>query len=138
MPKPTNFDFSFYKRNKPKDLVDDPKVKINMDFLYVHYKDYPKQNLNSKDAKVMRTRMNDIRQMTVGLKKTRDSINLAIRNCKSPQHDKFKVILHDYLELLRKAERDRQNWIKIERGVGNTANLQEMIVGAGLDDVIRI
>jgi hypothetical protein len=32
--------------------------------------------------------------------------------------------LKQYLVLLRKAEMDRQNWIKIERGVGNTANLQ--------------
>lgn len=138
MAKPTNFDFAFYKKNKPKDLVDDPKVKTNMDFLHVHYIDYPRQSLNSKDAKVMRTRVNDIRQMTVGLKKTRDSINLAYKNCKSPKHDAFKAILYEYLELLRKAERDRQNWIKLERGVGNTKNLEEMIIGPSLDDVIRI
>jgi hypothetical protein len=138
MAKPTDFKFDFYKKNKPKDLVDDPKLKLNMDFLHVHYIDYPKQNLNSKDAKVMRTRVNDIRQMTIGLKKTRDSINLAIKNCKSPKHDAFKVMLDEYLELLREAERKRQNWIKLERGVGNTKNLDEMIIGPGLDDVIRI
>jgi hypothetical protein len=28
---------------------------------------------------------------------------------------------------------DRQNWIKIEPGVGNTANLEEMIFGPSLD-----
>ena len=138
MAKPTNFDFAFYKKNKPKDLVDDPKVKTNMDFLHAHYIDYPKLSQSSKDAKVMRTRVNDIRQMTVGLKKTRDSINLAYKNCKSPKHDAFKAILYEYLELLRKAERDRQAWIKRESAAGNTANLQEMIIGPGLDDVVRI
>ena len=138
MAKPTNFDYAFYKKNKPKDLVDDAKTQVNMTFLHVHYIHYPTLSLNSKVDKVMYDRVNDIRQMTTGLKKTRDSIKLAIKNCKSPQHDKFKATLDDYLELLRKAERDRQNWIKIERGVGNTKHLQELIIGPDLDDVVRI
>jgi len=138
MASPKNFDYAFYKSNKPKDLVDDPKTQVNMTFLHVHYIHYPKLDLNFKVDKVMYDRVNDIRQMTTGLKKTRDSVNTAIKNCKSPKHDKFKVILHEYLELLRKAERDRQNWIKIERGVGNTKHLPELIIGPDLDDVVRI
>ena len=86
----------------------------------------------------MRTRVNDIRQMTVGIKKTRDSINLAYKNAKSPKHDAFKAILYEYLELLRKADRDRQAWIKREAAAGNTANLEEMIYGPDLDEVVRI
>jgi hypothetical protein len=138
MPKPTNFDYAFYKKNKPKDLKDDPKVKINMDYLHVHYIHYPTLSLNSKDNKVMRDRVNDIRQMTTGLTKTRESIMLAIKNCKPGKHDAFNIILHEYLELLRKAEHDRQNWIKMERGVGNLANLNEILIEPGLDDIIRI
>ena len=86
----------------------------------------------------MRDRVNMIRQMTVGEKKTTEAVKAAIKNCKSPKHDDFKAILDEYLELLRKAERDRQNWIKIERGVGNTDNLKEMILNPGLDDPVRV
>jgi len=138
MAKPTNFDYAFYKKNKPKDLVDDPKTQVNMTFLHDHYIDYPKLDKHSKVDKVMYNRVNDIRQMTIGLKKTRDSINLAYKNAKSPKHDAFKAILYEYLELLRKAERDRQTWIKNEKAAGNTKHLDEFIFGPDLDDVIRI
>ena len=43
-----------------------------------------------------------------------------------------------YLELLRKAERDRQKWIKDEIRLGNTTNVNSMLVAQSLDDVIRI
>ena len=118
MPKPKNFEYAFFKKYVPKDLVVDPKMATYMGFLHEHYIHYPKLNLNSKDPKVMRDRVNMIRQMTVGEKKTTEAVKAAIKNCKSPKHDDFKAILDEYLELLRKAERDRQNWIKIERGVG--------------------
>src|SRR5258708_14086204 len=80
MAKPTNFDYAFYKKNKPKDLVDDPKTQVNMTFLHNHYIDYPKLDKHSKVDKVMYNRVNAIRQMTICLKKTRDSINLAYKN----------------------------------------------------------
>ena len=138
MATPKNFDPKFWKANVPKDLVVDPKTQVNMLFLHNHYIHYPKMSLNSKDAKVMRDRVNDIRQLTTGINKTAASVKLAIKNCKSPKHDKFKAMLDVYLELLREAERKRQNWIKIEGGLGNTANLEEMLLNDGLDDVIRI
>jgi hypothetical protein len=138
MAKPKNFEYAFFKKNAPKDLAVDPKMATYMGFLHEHYIHYPKLNPNSKDAKVMRDRVNMIRQMTVGLKKTTEAVKGASKNCKGPKHDPFKAILDDYLELLRTAERDRQNWIKIERGVGNTANLNEMVINPGLDDPVRV
>ncbi|MCC7358759.1 MAG: hypothetical protein IT317_04750 [Anaerolineales bacterium] len=138
MAAPKNFDPKFWKANVPKDLVVDPRTQVNMLFLHNHYIHYPTLNINSKVDKVMYDRVNDIRQLTTGIKKTSASIKLALKNCKSPKHDKFKAMLDAYLELLREAERKRQNWIKIERGVGNTKHLQELVIGPGLDDVIRI
>jgi hypothetical protein len=136
MPKPKDLNPAFYKKNAPKGLVIDPKTAVYLEFIYVHYIHYPKLNVNSKDDKIMRERVNQIRQMTTGIKKASVAINAAIKTCKDVKvRDEF---LMTYLELLRKAERDRQNWIKIERGAGNTAILQELIMAQSLDDVIRI
>ena len=138
MAPPKDFDYAKFKKLRPSGFKEDPKLQVNMTFLHNHYIHYPKLSQASKDNKVMYDRVNMIRQMTAGLKKTRDSINATIKLCKPKTHDKFKVILVQYLELLRKAERDRQQWIKEERQLGNTKHLDEMIVGPGLDDVVRI
>jgi hypothetical protein len=53
-------------------------------------------------------------------------------------HDKFKAVLLEYLELMRKAERDRQKWMKDEIAQGNTDNVKNLLQNPGLDDVIRI
>ena len=88
----------------------------------------------------MEERVNMIRQMVPGLKKTRDNLNAMFKTLKAgnKDHEKFKVILLQYLELLRKAERDRQKWIKDEIKLGNANNVQVLLAAQGLDDVIRI
>jgi hypothetical protein len=136
MAKPKDLNPAFFKKNAPKGLQIDPKTAVYLEFIYVHYTHYPKLSANSKDPKVMRDRVNQIRQMTVGLKKASVAMNAAIKTCKDTKvRDEF---LMPYLELLRTAERDRQNWIKIERGVGNTDNLQEMLMAQSLHTLVRI
>ena len=106
-----------------------------MMFLHNHYVQYPKYDINSKDAKVMRDRVNMIRQMVAGIKESKVAIQNTIKNCGDAD---TKVALKHYLELLKIAELDRQNWIKIERGVGSSENLQEMIIGPGLEKKIDV
>ena len=136
--KPTNFDPAWWKTNKTKSLTEDSKLQVNMLFLHNHYIHYPKLSINSKDDKVMYDRVNMIRQMTTGIKKTRDSVKATIKKCTPLIHADDKVALQQYLVLLKKAEDDRQNWIKIERGVGNTKHLQELVIGPGLNGRIAI
>lgn len=137
---PSDFNYDKFKKLVPKGVVVDPKLKTNMTFLHVHYIQYPKLSKTSKVAKVMYDRVNMIRQMVPGLKKTRDNINAMFHGLQAgnKEHDKFKLVLLQYLELLRKAERDRQQWIKNERAAGNTANVTTMLDAQSLDDVIRI
>lgn len=140
MAPPKDFDYAKFKKLVPKDVVVDAKLKVNMTFLHVHYIGYPKLSKSSKVAKVMFDRVNMVRQMVPGLKKTRDNINAMFNSlvAGNKDHEKFKVVLLGYLELLRKAERDRQKWIKDEIKLGNTTNVQTMLVAQSLDDVIRI
>ncbi len=135
-----DFDYAKFKKLKPKDVPEITSMKTNMTFLHNHYIHYPKLSKSSKVAKVMRDRVNMLRQMVPGLKKTRDNINAMFKTLKSGDktHDKFKLVLMQYLELLRKAERDRQKWIKDEIRLGNTTNVNSMLVAQSLDDVIRI
>jgi len=137
---PKDFKYDSFKKLVPSKVPIDPKLKVNMTFLHDHYTDYPKQNKASKDTKVMFTRVNDIRQMVPGLKKTRDNLNAMFKTLKpgDKSHEKFKLVLLQYLELLRKAERDRQQWIKAERAAGNDENIKTNLEAQGLDDVIRI
>lgn len=81
----------------------------------------------------MRERVNMIRQMVAGLKEGKIALENTIKTCSDSD---TKIALKHYFELMKKAEMDRQNWIKIERGVGNTENLQEMIINPGLDKQI--
>ena len=140
MAPPSNFDYDKFKKLVPKGVAIDAKLKTNMTFLHVHYIQYPKLSKTSKVTKVMYDRVNMIRQMVPGLKKTRDNINAMFHALQSgnKDHDKFKLVLLQYLELLRKAERDRQKWIKDEVGYGNTKNVDTMLKAQSLDDVIRI
>ncbi len=140
MAAPKDFDYAKFKKLKPKDVVEDAKLKVNMTFLHVHYIRYPKISKSSKVADVMVERVNMIRQMVPGLKKTRDNINAMFKVLKADNkdHEKFKLVLLQYLELLRKAERDRQKWIKDEIKLGNTNNVQVLLEAQSLDDVIRI
>ena len=140
MAPPKDFDYAKFKKLVPKSVVIDPKLKTNMTFLHVHYINYPKLNKTSKVAKVMDDRVNMIRQMVPGLKKTRDNLNDLFKGLTAgnKEHDKFKLVLLQYLELLRKAERDRQQWIKDERAAGNTDNVKTMLEAQSLDDVIRV
>jgi hypothetical protein len=137
---PSNFDYEKFKKLVPKSVVIDPKLKTNMTFLHVHYKQYPKLKKDSTVTKVMYDRVNMIRQMVPGLKKTRDNLNAMFHQLQpgNKEHDKFKLVLLQYLELLRKAERDRQQWIKDEKARGNTNNVATMLEAQSLDDVIRI
>ena len=140
MAPPKDFVYDNFKKLVPKGVVIDPKLKTNMTFLHVHYIAYPKTNKASKVAKDMDNRVNMIRQMVPGLKKTRDNINAMYKTLKAGDktHDKFKIVLVQYLELMRKAERDRQKWIKDEIKLGNTNNVKVMLEAQSLDDVIRI
>ncbi len=137
---PKDFKYDSFKKLVPKGVVIDPKLNTNMTFLHVHYIQYPKLSKTSKVAKVMYDRVNMIRQMVPGLKKTRDNINAMFKTLTTgdKEHDKFKLVLMQYLELLRKAERDRQTWIKAEKAAGNTENVKTMLEAQSLDDVIRI
>jgi hypothetical protein len=128
--KPKDFNPAWWNTNKPKGIKEDPKLVSRLGFLHAHYSEYPKFDINSKDNKVMRDRVNMIRQMFAGLKESKLAIENTIKNTSDAD---TKVALKHYLELLKTAEMDRQNWIKIERGVGNTANLEEMILGPGLN-----
>ncbi len=138
--KPSNLDPAWWDKHKTKGFVEDPKFKSRLLFLYNHYIQYPKYDINSKDSKVMRDRVNMIRQMVAGLKETKVAIDNMLKIKTGPSAPDAPTVeaLKQYLVLMRKAEMDRQNWIKIERGVGNTANLQEMIIGPSLDGEIKI
>jgi hypothetical protein len=140
MAPPKDFDYAKFKKVKPKSVVEDPKLRVNMTFLHNHYIHYPKLSKSSKVDKVMYDRVNMLRQMVAGLKKTRESINNMFKGLSATDkdHQKFKLVLMQYIELLRKAERDRQKWIKDEVKLGNTKHVQELLVGPGLDDVVRI
>ena len=137
---PKDFKYDSFKKLVPKSVKIDPKLKTNMTFLHVHYIAYPKLSKTSKVAKIMDDRVNMIRQMVPGLKKTRDNLNAMFTTLKpsDKEHDKFKLVLMQYLELLRKAERDRQKWIKDEIAAGNDNNVKVMLQAQELDDVIRI
>jgi hypothetical protein len=140
MAPPKDFDFDKFKKLVPKSVAIPSNMKTNMTFLNVHYIHYPKLSKSSKVQKVMDERVNQIRQMVPGLKKTRDNINTMFDALKpnNKEHDKFKLVLMQYLELLRKAERDRQQWIKDERDLGNGENVKTNLEAQGADDVIRI
>ena len=137
---PKDFKYDSFKKLVPSKVPIDPKLKVNMTFLNEQYVGYPKTNKTSKDNKVMFSRVNYIRQMVPGLKKTRDNLNAMFATLKpgDKTHEKFKLVLLQYLELLRKAERDRQKWIKDERAAGNDENIKTNLEQQGLDDVIRI
>ena len=133
---PKNFEYAWWQSHKPsKGVTEDPKFKSRMEFLRVHHIAYPKYDHNSKDVKIMYDRVNMLRQMVAGLKETKVAIDNMLKTCTD---DPTKVALVGYLELMRAAERDRQNWIKIERGLGNQANLKTLLEDPGLDDLIRI
>ncbi len=140
MAPPKDFDYAKFKKLVPKSVPIDAKLQTNMTFLHVHYIQYPKLSKSSKVAKVMYDRINMIRQMVPGLKKTRDNLNAMFKSLKgdNKDHEKFKLVLLQYLELMRKAERDRQQWIKDERKLGNTVNIKSMLEDQGADDVVRI
>jgi hypothetical protein len=138
MAPPTNFDYEKYKKYRPLGFTDHPKLKVNMNFLHENYTQYVGRSKTSTDNGVMRHRVNDLRQMTTGIKQTAVSIKANIAKCKPKTHDKFKIVLMQYLELLRRAERNRQKWLKAELKAGNLANLEEIIYGQELEDVIRI
>jgi hypothetical protein len=140
MAPPKDFDYDKFKKLVPKTVPIPTSLKVNMTFLHNHYKHYPKLSKSSKVTKVMHDRVNMIRQMVPGLKKTRDNLNTMFDSLQNgnKDHDKFKLVLMQYLELLRKAERDRQQWIKDERGLGNDTNIKSMLEAQSLDDVIRI
>ena len=135
-----DFNYDSFKKLVPKTITINPSMKTNMTFLHVHYIAYPKLSKTSKVTKVMYDRVNMIRQMVPGLKKTRDGINELFKQIKTTdkEHVKFQAVLMAYLELLRKAERDRQKWIKDEVGYGNDTNVTTMLKQQDLDDVIRI
>lgn len=85
-------------------------------FLHInHYTHYPKLDINSKDTKVMYDRVNMIRQMVAGIKESKTAIENTIKKCSDAN---TKIALKHDFELLKIAEMDRQNWIKIERGCG--------------------
>jgi hypothetical protein len=132
--KPTNLDPAWWTSHKNKDQKEDSKLVSRLLFAHNHHIHYPKLDVNSKDDKVMRERVNMIRQLTAGLKEGKVAVENTIKLTKDAD---TKVALKHYLELMKLAEMDRQNWIKIERGVGNTANLQEMVIGPGLDKQIQ-
>jgi hypothetical protein len=140
MAPPKDFSYDKFKKLKPKSVTEPGNLKTNMTFLHNHYIHYPKLSKSSKVDKVMRDRVNMIRQMVPGLKKTRDNLNAMIDGLTAgdKDHEKFKVVLLQYLELLRKAERDRQKWIKDEIAAGNTVHVKSMLQDQSLDDVIRI
>ena len=131
---PTNLDPAWWTSHKNKDQKEDSKLVSRLLFAHNHYIHYPKLDINSKDPKVMRERVNMIRQLVAGLKEGKEAIQNTIKLTKDAY---TKIALNHYLELMKKAEMDRQNWIKIERGVGNTANLEEMVIGPGLDKQIQ-
>jgi hypothetical protein len=135
-----DFDYAKFKKLKPKDVVEDPKLKVNMTFLHNHYIHYPKLSKKSKVDKVMYDRVNMLRQMVPGLKKTRVSIMAMFRGLQPDNkvHAKYKLVLMQYLELMRKAERDRQKWIKDEIKLGNTKHVDELLTGPGLHKLIPI
>jgi hypothetical protein len=131
--KPTNLDPAWWTSHKNKDQKEDPKLVSRLTFAHNHHVHYPKLDINSKDTKVMYDRMNMIRQLTAGLKEGKIAVENTIKLTKDAD---TKIALKHYLELMKLAEMDRQNWIKIERGVGNTANLDQMVIGPGLDKQI--
>jgi hypothetical protein len=148
MATPKDFKYDSFKKLKPKSVVEPGNLKTNMTFLHNHYIHYPKLSKTKyasvKDAtklsKLKHDRVNMLRQMVPGLKKTRDNVNAMLNSLTSgdKDHDKFKVVLMGYLELLRKAERDRQKWMKDEIALGNAENVKSLLQNPGLDDVIRI
>ncbi len=140
MAPPKDFDYDKFKKLVPKSVTIPGNMKVNMGFLHAHYIHYPKLSKTSTVEKVVDTRINQIRQMVPGLKKTRDNINAIFKSLKddNKDHAKFKLVLMQYLELLRKAERDRQQWIKDERGRGHGEKIAAQLEAQGADDVIRI
>lgn len=136
MGKLSDLSYSGFKKHIPKDIQPDPKLKVNMEFLHVHYVAYTK----ASKAKDHRTRINNLRQMVAGIKKSRASINGMYDQCQKgdEKHDKFKLILVEYLELMRDAEKDRQKWIKEELKAGHNAEVDEILTGPGLDKLIPI
>lgn len=134
---PTNFDYAWWQSHKTAGFEEDPKFKTRLMFLHIAYTHYKTLNKNSKDAGVMRDRVNQIRQMVAGLKETKVAIDNMLKKKigKGAPDEPTRAAFKKYIELMRSAEIERQNWIKIERGVGNTDNLQEMVIGAGLEKV---
>lgn len=138
--KPTNFKYEWWTAHMTKGFVEEPKFKTRLMFLDIAYNHYKTLDKNSKDDGVMRDRVNQLRQMVAGLKETKVAIDLMLKKKigKGAPDAPTIVALKTYLELMRKAEIERQNWIKIERGVGNTKHLDEILIGPGLDDVVKI
>lgn len=148
MALPKDLKYDNFKKLKPKSVVEPPNLKTNMTFLYNHYIHYPKLSKTNyakvtdakKLSKLKHDRVNMLRQMVPGLRKTRDNVNAMIDGLTAgdKDHEKFKLALLQYLELMRKAERDRQAWIKAEITAGNSDNVKSMLQSQSLDDVIRI
>ena len=135
--KPTTLDYKWWESHKPKTgVTEDPKFKTRLMFLEVAHSHYKKLDKKSKDAAVLRDRVNQLRQMVAGLKETRVALNNMVKTCTDPD---TKLALYVYYDLLRAAEKDRQQWLKDERKIPEqAANLKEIIDGPGLDAVIVI
>lgn len=133
--KPTNLDPKFWKANLPKGLVVDPKIPLYLDFAHVHVLSYSKRDHKSTDEAHMRDRVNDLRQLSAGIKKSADAINAAIKDPKNKKNEDGQIFLHHYLEVLRAAERDRHRLIEQEKHAGATKAIDEILKG---DTVIKI
>jgi hypothetical protein len=96
---------------------------------------YSRRDLKSTDQAVMRDRINDLRQLSAGIKKSAAAINAALKDPKNKKNEDGVAFLYAYLEVLRAAERDRQNLISKEKAAGNTKAIDEILKG---DSVIRI
>jgi hypothetical protein len=117
----------------PKDFKCDSFTKLSKT-KYASVKDA------TRLSKLKHDRVNMLRQMVPDSEKTRDNVNAMPGSLTAgdQDRDKFKVVHMQSLELLRKAERDRQKWIKDEIALGNTENAKSLLQSPGLDDVIRI
>jgi hypothetical protein len=133
--KPTNLDSKFWKANLPKGVVVDAKTPTYLEFAHVHIVSYSRRDLKSTDQAVMRDRINDLRQLSAGIKKSAAAINAALKDPKNKKNEDGVAFLYAYLEVLRAAERDRQNLISKEKAAGNTKAIDEILKG---DSVIRI
>jgi hypothetical protein len=125
---PPSLDYAWWRARKPKDLQEDPKLKVTMDYFWDHYTMYKEANPAVTDNKLMTERINCLRQMTPGLNQSEQAVQKTIANCDNVRHANSKAALQHYLKLIHAYRLQRKQFVTQEKTrTGQIPGLQAVL-----------